>query len=292
MLNLTDEKILQLDEKFAKQGIPFHARPVHAAKEILGRNFSMSSKNNILFEQIRNLYERLIPEVKYTWPGMGTGLVASIDQVKKVTIAVIFGSPQMTIYEGLGFSSHEEWQKWCRNDEKIIKQSAFSFADMYDLVYGINKNLDYSSTLWGLASDQLRIVAESLSQSSLVSSSILQPICLTAELAIKGTLIYLGITENDLKNPKLFGHNLIKLSQKMVQEKNHRDDQLLLKMVKKFPDYVNYRYNPTQLTRLEIISLALSAQFIAASSIRRISNSDIANQIEQSDIGDRHKYFA
>lgn len=77
----------------------------------------------------------------------------------------------------------------------------------------------------------------------------------------------------------------------MVQEKSHRDDQLLLRMLSKFPDYVNDRYRETNLTRLEVISLALSAQFIAASAVRRISGRDVAEQIETSEIGPRSNYF-
>lgn len=291
MTKFTDADILRLDETFAKEGIPFHARPLSAAMKILGNNFSINFIDNPLVIEIKQAYERLIPEVKYTWPGMGTGLVASVDQVKKVTIGIIYGSVNISIDKGLGFSNDQEWIKWCRGSLEIANQSAFAFADMYDLVYGINGSDSPSKTYWGLASEQLKLVAESLCQTGEISSPILQPICLTVELAIKGTLLYLGIPEKDLRDPKKFGHNLVKLAQRMVQEKNHRDDQLLLRMLSKFPDYVNDRYRETNLTRLEVISLALSAQFIAASAVRRISGRDIAEQIENSEVGPRSNYF-
>ncbi|WP_336965325.1 hypothetical protein [Acinetobacter pittii] len=291
MMKFTDADILKLDETFAKEGIPFHARPLQAAREILGKNFSINLMENPLVIEIKEAYERLIPEVKYTWPGMGTGLVASVDQVKKVTIAVIFGSVNISIDKGLGFSNHQEWSKWCRGSLEIANRSAFAFADMYDLFYGIDESDNTSKTYWGLASDQLKLVAESLCQTGAISSPILQPICLTVELAIKGTLLYLGIPEKDLRNSKLFGHNLVKLAQRMIQEKSHRDDQLILTMLSKFPDYVSDRYRETNLTRLEVISLALSAQFIAASAVRRISGRDIAEQVETSIIVPRSNYF-
>src|SRR5690606_30114871 len=125
-----------------------------------------------------------------------------------------------------------------------------------------------------------------------ISSSVLQPICLTAELSMKGTLLHLGIPERDLRNPKLFGHNLFKLGEKMVQVESHKDDQLLLGMLNKFPNYVEDRYRETQLTRLEVISIALSAQFIAASSVRRVSGRDLSSQIENSEVGLRSNYFS
>lgn len=291
MTHSIDEIIFKLDESYAKKNIPFHARPLLAAKQILGKNLSTGLINNPLVEQVRQAYERLIPEVKYTWPGMGTGLIASVDQVKKVTVGIVFGTVNISIFKELGFANHQQWINWCRGNQAIAINSALAYADMHDLVYGINKSKANAAVLWGLASEQLKLVAQSLSQSGSISSPILQPLCLTAELAMKGTLLHLGIPEQDLKNPKLFGHNLMKLGRQMTQEKGHRDDILLLDLLSKFPDYVGDRYRETKLTRLEVISLALSAQFIAASATRRISESDLAKQIEDLMIEPRGKYF-
>jgi len=282
MIKFTDKDILELDERFAQEDIPFHARPLHAAMEILGEQFSIGLFDNPQVNEIQYAYARLIPEVEFTWPGMGTGLAASVDRVRKVTVGVAYGTVNITIDRGLGFSSYQEWTTWCRNDPKIAQRSAFAFADMYDLVTGIEHNdqQENTSTFWGLAADQLKLVAENLSQSGSISSPVLQPICLTAELAMKGTLLHLGVPEKDLKNTKLFGHDLAKLGRRMVQERNHRDDSLLLLALSKFPDYVGNRYRETQLTRLDVIALALDAQFVAASSVRRISGADLALQIE------------
>lgn len=293
MIEFTDRDILTLDERFAQEGIPFHARPFRAAKGILGKQFSIGFGENPQVDEIKRAYARLIPEVNFTWPGMGTGLVASVDRVRKVIIGVVFGTVNVTIDKGLGFSNHQEWVAWCRDDHKIAGRSAFAFADMHDLVYGIDHNTHQgnSSTFWGLAAEQLKLVAESLSQSGSVSSAVLQPICMTVELAMKGTLLHLGVLEKDLKNPKCFGHNLIKLGQKMAQDCKHRDDPLVLKALNNFPDYVGDRYRETKLTRLEVIALALDAQFVAASAVRRISEEDLAYQMETEGPGPRSIFF-
>ncbi|MGK4923726.1 hypothetical protein ACSLUB_14460 [Bordetella hinzii] len=292
MIEFTDNDILKLDERFAQEDIPFHARPFRAAMEILGDQFSIGVGGNPQMREIEQAYERLIPEVKFTWPGMGTGLAASVDRVRKVTIGVVFGTVNITVDKGLGFSGHQEWAAWCRGDRKIAERSAFAFADMHDLVYGINRGVQHknASTFWGLAAEQLKLVAESLSQSGSIGSAVLQPICLTAELAMKGTLLHLGVPEKDLKNPKLFGHNLNKLGERMAKDSSHRDDALLLPALNKFPDYVGDRYKETQLTRLEIIALALDAQFVAASAVRRISGEDMASQMEAA-AGARGNFF-
>lgn len=281
MIKFTDRDILNLDERFAKEGVPFHARPMRAAVEILGEKFSMGVGGNPQVSEIERAYIRLLPEARFTWPGMGTGLIASIDRVKKVTIGVVYGTVNITVHKGLGFSEHQEWATWCREDREIAEKTIFAFADMYDLVYGINRCTHMTSafTFWGLAAEQLKLVSESLCQSGSICSAVLQPICLTVELALKGTLLSLGIPENDLKGKK-FGHNLMKLGQRMVQEVNHRDDKLLLGALGRFPNYVADRYRETQLTRLEVVSLALDAQFVAASAVRRVSKQDIALEVE------------
>lgn len=292
MIEFTDNDILRLDERFAQENIPFHARPFRAAMEMLGNQFSIGVGVNPQVHEIEQAYERLIPEVKFTWPGMGTGLAASVDRVRKVTIGIVFGTCRITVDKGLGFSNHQEWATWCRGDHKIEERSAFAFADMHDLVYGINRGAQHQigSTFWGLATEQLKLVAESLSQSGSIGSAVLQPICLTAELAMKGTLLHLGVSEKDLKNPRLFGHDLNKLGERMTKESGHRDDPLLLLALSKFPDYVGDRYRETQLTRMEIICLALDAQFAAASAVRRISGEDMASQMEAT-AGRRGNFF-
>ena len=289
MNKITENEIYKIDEKLAQKGIPFHARPFHAAQLFLEKGFSLDLNQNSLYQDIIKAYTDLIPEVNFTWHGMGTGLIASVDRVKKVTIAVAFGSPQISLYQGLGFSTENELSKWCRRDDKIITKSLFAFSDMYDLVYGIN-DLDSvenkSITFWKIAISHLNLIADNLMSSYEVNSAILQSICLVAELSIKGTLLHLGIPEPDLKNK--YRHNLYKLANKMCSEKPYKDDQLLLNLISKFPKLVESRYDETTFTRLKIISLALNAQFIAASAIRRISDQDL---IENNIIASRSDYF-
>lgn len=293
MINFTDNDILNLDKRFAEEGLPFHARPFRAAMSLLGSEFSLGFGGNPQVKEIENAYARLVPEVRSTWPGMGTGLAASLDRVRKVRVGVVFGEVVISVHEALGFTNPNDWMTWCRNDLRIASRSAFAIADIHDLVNGISHASTHRSTLtfWNLAADQIKLVAESLSQSGAVSSPVLQPICLAVELALKGTLTHFGISEKDLKNPKLFGHNLPKLAERMIQACSHRDDSLLLDALSRFPDYVADRYRDTQLNRLEVIALALDAQFVAASAIRRISNEDMALQIETNGPGPRGNFF-
>ncbi len=294
MIAFADDDILALDERFAAEGIPFHARPLRAATELLSGQLMIDVLRHPCVEEVRQAYARLIPEVEFTWPGMGTGLAASVDRVKKVIVGVAFGSVCVTVSEGLGFTSHEEWEAWCRGRVDIATRSAFAFADMHDLVYGIGHycSLENAKTFWGLAAEQLRLVAESLSQSGAISSAVLQPISLAVELAMKGTLLHLGTPERELRNPRLYGHNLKNLAKTMIEKIPHRDDALLLEGLSRFPDYVGDRYRETTLGRMEVIELALHAQFVSASAVRRVSGEDLAIRFEENWPGSRSMVFS
>lgn len=76
------------------------------------------------------------------------------------------------------------------------------------------------------------------------------------------------------------GHNLLSLSRRMADARPHRDDQRVQAVVGALPPYVESRYKPAGLKRLQVVKLALGVQFIAASSLRRIASADLALQME------------
>lgn len=295
MATFTDEQILRLDERYAQLNVPFHARPLRAAIEILGEGFSLGIFPNPAVEDICRTYERLVPEVTYIWPGMGTGLVSSLDRVKAVKVSVAFGTPKLVPHEVLGFTSDGDWGRWCRNNREIAAKSMFAFADIFDLVYGIDDSDKLSGgrgpELWGLAASHLEMTVHSLEKTGSPLGSQLQPVHLTAELALKGTLVQLGVSEEELSR-KPFGHNLVALAERMVAECPHPNDPLVLAIAKRVPNYVENRYSGSTLTRLEIIELAIGTQFIAGSAVRRVTQRDLGKIFESSDWpGPRGQYF-
>lgn len=298
MADYTEEDLLRLDARYAEEGIPFHARPLRAAAEILKKGFVMGSGpfGNAQVAEICAAYERLIPETAITWPGMGTGLVASVDRVRSVVASVVYGTRSLTAAKALGFASDEEWFTWCRKDEAIVTRSCFAFADIYDLVYGIDELKTREQTrafdLWRKATEQLATTTSRLEASGDPGEAILQTIGLTAELALKGSLLYLGVSEDSLSR-RAYGHNYRALADKLIEMQPHRDDDMLLHSINKLPDYVESRYHYTGMTRLQIIDLALGVQFVAASAIRRISRRDIAAKVEADrGPGARTRYFS
>ncbi|ENA1773690.1 hypothetical protein ABF237_002365 [Yersinia ruckeri] len=283
MDNSISDKINKLDKKYARNGIPFHQRPLLAVIDILGISSVIDAIDHPKFNEIVNVYGEIIPETVKTWPGMGTGLAASIDRVRRFIVGVGHGCPSVDVDRGLGFDSNEAWFKWCRNDKKIAAESAFAFADAFDLIYGID-DLSHTANpyviaLLGQATSNLENIAHTLSN-IYISDSVIQPICMVVELALKGILIHLGLSEGEMKNLK---HDHSTLFEHLASRAGHRDDVLIKNIIKRLPDYVNSRYKRVELSRIQTVKLALGVQFIAASTLRRVTQRDLASQMEQDD---------
>lgn len=281
MDNWSKGDLLRLDSIYAKAGVAFHARPLHAAMNLLGQSFTLGGDDSRI-RSITQAYKKLIPEVDTIWPGKGIGFAASVDRVRKVTVAVVFGSRAITTDKALGFDSSKEWIDWCRNDHKIIANSCFAFADIYDFTYGLDE-LQQSNSLaieyWRMALSNLEDIANIFTTGFSVDT-VIQPICLTAELAMKANLIHLGVDSKTLSYRDV-GHKHTVLAQLMSETSPYRDDEQIATITTKLPDYVDSRYRAAGLTRLDVVNLALGVQFIAASSVRRLTCHDIAGDMER-----------
>jgi hypothetical protein len=271
----TKQDLLKLDARFAEDGVHMHQRPFRAAMEILGSDFLYGVIGNSETERIMTAYAELVPEVNSSWPGAGIGLAVSVDRIRKLIMPVVFGTVSIEPWEA-GFSSRDEWLQWCRGDRTIAAEASYAFADLHDLSLGLNalQSGDGDALrLWGMARSNLEDVANTL-PSTFSVDSVIQPICLVAELAMKAALVWEGADPKSFKGPK--GHDLIGLAGQLAKGKPHPDDLLIQGVVSKLPPYVVSRYNPAGLTRLQVVRLALGVQFIAASTTRRISGVDLA----------------
>ncbi len=276
----TKDDLQRLDVKYANAGVHLHQRPFRAAIELLGPAFVLGVGGNQEVKRIMDAYAEMVPEAVTTWPGAGIGIVASVDLVRKVTLAVIFGARSFQPWQAAGFKSAEEWWEWCRKDRGIGSEASFALADLHDFAYGFNEveqgNIE-AMTLWRMARSNLEDVANTLPTTFSVDS-VIQPICMVAELVVKGALAWDGVDPKSFKGKD--GHNLKLLAGRMAAARPHRDDSLVADVVAKLPPYVDSRYKPAGLTRLEVVRLAIGVQFIAASALRRISRADLAAQME------------
>ena len=103
MTKWTLDTLRALDLKYAKEGVHMHQRPFRAATEILGSAFSIGVGGNPEVQKIMNAYRAMMPEVDDSWPGVGIGLAAVVDRVRKVTVPVVFGQQTLEPWSVLGF---------------------------------------------------------------------------------------------------------------------------------------------------------------------------------------------
>lgn len=281
-MNWTVDDLRKLDLKYAKEGVRMHQRPFRAATELLGSAFSMGVGGNPEVQKIIQAYETMIPEANATWPGMGTGLAVAVDQVRKLVTPVIYGNGggPLPIDKALGFESQQEWWAWCREDRNIAAESYFAFADVYDFTYGLDDirgSKPDAEKLWHMAASNLADVANALPMTFTVDS-LIQSICMVVELSLKAALVANGAKPEEFKGSK--GHDLKALAKRLAEELPHRDDPLIEVVINRLPHYVQSRYAPAGLSRLEVVRLALAVQFVAAATVRRLSSRDLAQQME------------
>jgi hypothetical protein len=278
--NWNDTDLYRIDAELSKNGVARHARSFHAAMKILGPAFSMGVGGNPQVDEIMADYRRLFPDADHSWPGMGIGFAASVDQVRKITVPVVFGTCNIIVSEGLGFDTHDEFSRWCRNDREIALKAVFAFADVFDLTHGrkeISGTSPEAIETWTLALSQLEMTTNGLI-GGFDLSALTQSIGMTVELALKAALMHLGVDE---KRRKKLSHENVDSAKLLASLKPHRDDDLIGILVKNLPPVVGSRYKRADLTRLEMVDLALGSQFIASSTLRRLTSRDFAANIER-----------
>lgn len=279
MATFSTEDLMKLDREFATEGIPFHARPLRAAMRILGGNLVLGPFGaGDEADQICAAYRELFPGEDY-WPGACRGLAVAVDRVRVITFPVVFGPRRVEVHTGLGFDSPSDWISWCRSDPIIVWKSAFALADVHDVAYGRQFLPQGSQQLKYLinALEHLSDLAASLAHTGSSSSASLQPIGLIAELALKSALLHLQVPVEELKHK--FGHSLPKLANELSRLRPHQEDEELLRVCTHFPDLVSSRYGTPNMTRMKVAELAISAQFVAASAVRRCSPCDMAEDM-------------
>ncbi|WP_038966968.1 hypothetical protein [Bradyrhizobium diazoefficiens] len=288
----TPHDLHRLDLKYAQEGVHVHQRPFRAAMEILGPAFAMGVGTNPEVKRIMDAYAAMVPEVDTSWPGAGIGFAASVDQVRKLTLPVVYDQVTLHPWQIAGFPNAEEWWTWCRQDRVIAGEVALSVADVHDFTSGLNEvdqGNPAATTLWGMARSNMEDVANTL-PATYSHDSVIQPICMVAELSMKAALVWDGVDPDSFRRGK-DGHNLAALARRMAEARPHRDDLRVEAVVSNLPPYVESRYKPAGLKRLQVVKLALGIQFIAASSLRRIARADLALQMEEDSWpGARHPF--
>ena len=96
---------------------------------------------------------------------------------------------------------------------------------------------------------------------------------LGSELALKAGLAAHGLSDTELGSRAL-GHNLAALAERLGQLEPDFDVDRVLRVVARFPDFVQSRYNTPPPDRIATGHILMGAQYIGAEVTRRFSDRD------------------
>lgn len=275
----TDAEIRDLDYEYCLQAIhPYH----RAMKAIidLGNKYAFSfqispiaSSNEQLAELVRKDYIRLFPHVSKPLPGLGHGIVAALESVKKVSVGVPFGIDTLFLPHQLGFASYQDLQEWCYKKEHIVREVS---AACYDVLSFHNAFAKLKAELvedseedlaWSAVAANLNFIADGLSSAGDPEAAKCN-IQLMIEMAFKALLYRYGYTGKEWlsrsPNGLARGQDLAWLHEEVMQLNLHPTDTAIATVLACLDDFLHGRFQDGNLRRLQIIKLVLSAQAIVA----------------------------
>ena len=273
------EFVRQRDDELITQGLKLHQRPIHVAMAWMKANgISGDLFDKAMWGPLMAIYHTLYPAGDFSMPAMLKGGVALRDQMYPVRIAVGYGSASVDPIDCIEIPrdelelifEHYPDQGW---------RAVYGVADLWDFAYGVS-DLEHGTgdapQLLANARSSLAATARILAGDIDIDAAV-QTICLTAELALKGALAARGWTEAQYRK---LSHHLIKLADALIGEVSTAHDNRLRGAIAYFPDYVGTRYASHGMTRVELMVLAMRAQFVAAEALRRVSHRDLASMLE------------
>jgi len=273
------EFVRQRDDELIAQDLKLHQRPIHVAMAWMKANgISGDLFDKAIWDPLMAIYHTLYPAGDFSMPAMLKGGVALRDQMYPVRIAVGYGGASINPIDCIEIP-HDELELIFEHYPDQGWRALYGVADLWDFAYGVS-DLEHGT---GDAPQLLANARSSLSATARILAGDIdidaaaQTICLTAELALKGALAARGWTEAQYRK---LSHQLIKLADALIGEVSTAHDDRLRGAVAQFPDYVGTRYASHGMTRIELMVLAMRAQFVAAEALRRVSDRDLASMLE------------
>jgi hypothetical protein len=275
-----DEKFVrETDEELIAQDVKIHARPIHVAMAWMDKNSIYGDLfDKQVWEPLMEIYRRLYPSGDFSVPAMLEGGVALRDRMYPVRVSVGFGYFRVEPLKAIDIK-HEELELIFQHNPEQGWKAFYGVCDLWDFAYGVDdlvKTNSPASELLNNAQSSLSAISRILTGSLDIDAAV-QCACLTAELSMKAALRHLGSSDDEIRN---FSHHLKKLSDALIAKAPRATDERLRAACTEFPNYVQTRYASHGLTRLELMALAMRAQFVAADAIRRVTDRNMGGEME------------
>ena len=276
---ITKDFVHRIDDKLIAADVALHARPFCVVIEWMKeKNITGDILDKGIWEPVMRIYESLYPKGDFSIPSLMVGGVALRDVMYPVHINVGYGSFSIDPLKCIDISQ-SELEFIFQNYPEQGWRAFYGVCDLWDFGYGIDDLINMGSPAKELLCNaRSSAVATPRILSGTDPDAAVQTACLMAELSIKASLTHLGWTSDQLKK---LSHHLPKLAAELIKIKPARNDGRLFQACANFPNYVESRYTSHGMTRLELMELSMRALFVASEAIRRISQRNMANEMEE-----------
>ena len=280
MTVISIDDIRKIDDQLISQNVLVHQRPFQTTLEWMRLN-KIQGDISSFYKTVEDIYQKLYPRQKFSIPNLLIGGIAFRDQIYITRIPVIYGMAGINLFDFVDIDPSELALMHNVYFEQY-KKAVYSICDLYDIAFGIDDILNENESNEILKYWLKMILSSIMSASFALSEEInldnaIQSSLLSVELAAKSSLMYLGCDANYIKS---LGHCRKMIKENLISYKIIDENDDFFEIYYSLPKYVDSRYKPQNLSKQELVNIAIKSQFLVSEIIRKISKRNLAESIQ------------
>lgn len=277
MTVISIDDIRKIDDQLISQNVLIHQRPFQTTLEWMRLN-KIQGDISSFYKPVEDIYQKLYPRQKFSIPNLLIGGIAFRDQIYITRIPVIKG---INLFDFVDIDPSELALMHNVYFEQY-KKAIYSICDLYDIAFGIDDILKEKESNEILVYWLEMILSSTMSAAFALSENInlanaIQSSLLSVELAAKSSLMYLGCDANYIKS---LGHCRKMIKENLISYKIIDENDDFFEIYYSLPKYVDSRYKPQNLSKQELVNIAIKSQFLVSEIIRKISKRNLAESIQ------------
>lgn len=283
MTLISIDDIRQIDDKLIAKNVLIYQRPLEATLEWMSLN-KIQGDISAFFKSVGEVYKILYPRQKFSFPNLLIGGISFRDQVYIARIPLGYGALSGSLFNFVDID-HSELALMHNIYYEQYKRASYTICDLFDIAFGIDdifkeKESNESLTYWlEMILSSTMSAAFALSENINLANAI-QSSLLSIELAAKSSLMYLGCNYKYITS---LSHSKKKIKENLISYKIINENNVFFEIYDSLPEYVDSRYKPQNLSKQELMDIAIKSQFLVSEIIRKISKRNLARdmQLEQ-----------
>lgn len=277
MTVISIDDIRKIDDQLISQNVLIHQRPFQTTLEWMRLN-KIQGDISSFYKPVEDIYQKLYPRQKFSIPNLLIGGIAFRDQIYITRIPVIKG---INLFDFVDIDPSELALMHNVYFEQY-KKAVYSICDLYDIAFGIDDILKEKESNEILVYWLEMILSSTMSAAFALSENInlanaIQSSLLSVELAAKSSLMYLDCDANYIKS---LGHCRKMIKENLISYKIIDENDDFFEIYYSLPKYVDSRYKPQNLSKQELVNIAIKSQFLVSEIIRKISKRNLAESIQ------------